>query len=95
MPYTSSPSWTMRRPPLVPALIVSAGTLIAVIFWCLPSLPLFSEAMANLPTLWQIDRNHQVILVLAVRVLSPLFIAAILATCCWLSQAIAPELASA
>lgn len=95
MPYDTHSSWTMRRPPLVPVLIVSVGTLIAMIFWCLPSLPLFSLAMGNLPTLWQIESNHRVILVLAVRVLSPLFVAAILTTCCWLSQAIVPFLPAA
>src|SRR5579884_1756601 len=81
-----------RQSLLIPALVIVAGALFAAVVWMLPNWNTFAQNVAHFPTLWQVESNRRAILILVVKVTSPLLVALILAACCWLYATIKPLL---
>ena len=81
-----------RQSILIPVLVIVAGALFAAVVWMLPNWNTFAQNVAHFPTLWQVESNRRAILILVVKVTSPLLVALILAACCWLYATIRPLL---
>lgn len=89
---TTGPSFPIRKLPLVPVLIVGAGALVALFVWTLPNWTFFTHNVARFPALWQIAANRQVIIVLVIKVFSPILVGLLLAACSWLWYLVKPFL---
>lgn len=55
-------------------VLVSAGGLLAVPLWTIPNWKLFFSNLANIPALWQIPANRAILLILLLKICSPLLI---------------------
>ncbi len=78
------------RFPLVATLVVAAGAAVAFVLWTLPNWQVFSRAVGEFATLWQIPANRRVMVVLVVKICSPLEVALLLAGYAWLWSTLKP-----
>ncbi|RAQ98530.1 hypothetical protein A4R35_23520 [Thermogemmatispora tikiterensis] len=78
-------AWLM---PMMTALLTVAASLLATVLWTLPNWTLFRTHVTHFPELWQLESNRRLIMLLTIKVLSPLLIAPIIVICCWLIRSI-------
>lgn len=88
----TGPSFPSRKIPLVPALVVGGGTLVALFVWTLPNWEFFAQNVARFSALWQIEATRRAISILVIKVCSPVLLGSLLAACCWLWYLIKPFL---
>src|SRR5579875_1676167 len=81
LPVPSPFPW---KPPLLPVLVVAAGILLALFLWTLPNWAAFSSTFPQWPTLWQVSGNRLPIILLLIKVASPVLLALLIGACFWL-----------
>ncbi len=81
-----------RRLPLIPTMLIAVGILVTFLFETIPNWHEFSSNISQFPALWSVERNRPVIIVLSVKVGSPMVIALILGLCLYLWYTVKPFL---
>ena len=79
-----------RRFLLVPLIVISCGAWTALLIWSVPAWGILAPHFTQLPALWQIPANRRTILVLLVKLSSPLLVALLLGAVCWLWALLKP-----
>src|SRR5579883_3367672 len=80
------------KPPLLPVLVIATGILLAWFLWTLPSWGAFSSTYSQLAELWQLSGNRLAMMLLFVKVASPVLLALLIGACFWLWYSIRPFL---
>jgi hypothetical protein len=86
----SRPPVPARRFPLVPLIVISCGAWTALLVWSVPAWNILAPHFTQLPALWEIAANRRTILVLLVKLGSPLLVALLLGAVCWLWALLKP-----
>lgn len=83
--HTASDERFFRKPPLLlTLLLVALAVGIALIFWTIPNLGVFSQNVTQFPALWQDESNRMTIVLLSLKVFSWLLFACLIGGWCWL-----------
>jgi hypothetical protein len=69
--------------------------LIAFLLWTLPNWGIFTQNAAQFSTLWQVETNRSAIIILVIKVCSPLLTGLLISACIWLWYLIKPYLPEA
>lgn len=80
------------KPPLLPVLVVAAAILLALVLWTLPNWAAFSSTFSQGPALWQVSGNRLAMMLLLIKVASPVLLALLIGACFWLWYTIKPFL---
>lgn len=83
----------LSKPLVRSMLLVVASALFALVVWSIPTWPEFAHTFSQLPALWQVSSNQDIIKSMLAKVFSPLIVPLlIVAPCCWLWFTIKPYL---
>ena len=88
-PRASGSTVKSRQIPLMSILIVLGGMFLALVVWTIPSAIMLINA-GPLSALWQTETNRYAIVVLIIKIGSPLLIGLLLSACCWLWYLVRP-----
>jgi hypothetical protein len=89
LPVPSPFPW---KPPLLPVLVVAAAILLALVLWTLPNWTVFSSTFVHWYALWQVSGNRLPIILLIIKVASPVLLALLISACFWLWYSLKPFL---
>jgi hypothetical protein len=89
LPVPSPFPW---RPFLLPVLVVAVAILLALVLWTLPNWAVFSSTFPQWPALWQVRGNRLAMMLLLIKVASPVLLTLLIGACFWLWYSIKPFL---